>query len=178
MNLKACRRLFDSTLMKRTRKPLVVGRLTPFSSLMRFDKIGFSGKKIHLFFLFILWFLCWSPKCALSLAAVLKFDRFEWTRWKFSHARVYKTIWIRLLLKACGVFFLFSMVAVSIDIWSISEKHKRDFLNCVSGCCMCGTRSGCIWKNCGPTLWHCERTRPWSVSVSAPKTWDEVMGEK
>lgn len=58
VNLKACRRLFDSGLMKRTRKPLVVGRLTPFSSLMRFDKNPLQlEENSFIYFLLILWFL-------------------------------------------------------------------------------------------------------------------------
>lgn len=41
----------------------------------------------------------------MTLAAALKFNRFERTKWKFPNARVYKTIQIRLLLKVCVVVF-------------------------------------------------------------------------
>lgn len=44
----------------------------------------------------------------MTLAAALKFNRFEWTKWKFPNARVYKTIQIRLLLKVCVVVFFSS----------------------------------------------------------------------
>lgn len=56
MNLEARRRLFDSRLMRWTGKPLVVGRLTPFSSLMRFDKNRLQGEEnsIYFFCLFVL----------------------------------------------------------------------------------------------------------------------------
>lgn len=125
MNLKACRRLFDSRLMRQTGKLLVVGRLTPFSSLMRLDKNRQQGEEnSFIFYLFFAFKPCWSPKCAMTLAAALKFNRFEWTKWKFSGAQVFKTIKIRLLLKVCGVFF-FSVVALFVDIWLILKYNRK-----------------------------------------------------
>lgn len=82
--LKARRHLFDSRLMRRTGKPLVVGRLTPFSSLMRFDRNRLRGEEnsfLFLIYLFSAFKLCSSPKCAVTLAAALKHNRFEWSKW-------------------------------------------------------------------------------------------------
>lgn len=126
VNLEARRRLFDSRLMRRTGKPLVVGRLTRFSSLMRFDKNRLQGEEnsIYFFCLFVLSSYAGHQNVPWHLLLLWSLIGLNGQSGSFLTHGCTKPFRLGFYWR-CVLLFFFPVVALFINIWPIWKYNTK-----------------------------------------------------